>query len=74
MVMGKEINMVQTFTQFLESIFGQYSPILTYDSTTGDLIDSSINFGYIASVVIFGITLGYLLKTIGGVIYEWLRR
>lgn len=66
--------MVQTFTQFLEDIFGQYNPVLTYDTNTGELIDSSINFGYIASVVIFCITLGYLLKTIGGVIYEWLRR
>lgn len=66
--------MVQNFTTFLEDIFGQYSPILTYDSTTGELIDSSINFGYICAVVIFCITLGYLLKTIGGVIYEWLRR
>lgn len=66
--------MVQTFTDFLESIFGTYSPILTYDSNTGEFLDSSINFGYICSVVVFLVCLGYLLKTIGGVIYEWLRR
>ena len=66
--------MVETFTEFLESIFGSYSPILTYNETTGELLDSSINFGYIASVVVFLVVLGYLLKTIGGVIYEWLRR
>lgn len=66
--------MPQTFTNFLETIFGQYSPILTYDSNTGELLDSSINFGYICAVVIFCITLAYLLKTIGGVIYELIRR
>lgn len=65
--------MLQTFTDFLQSIFGTYSPVLTFDSTTGELLDSSIDFGYIASVVIFLVVLLYILKTIGGVIYEWLR-
>lgn len=65
--------MLQTFTSFLDSIFGTYSPVLTYDANTGDLIDSSINFGYICAVVIFCIVLCYVLKTIGGLIYEWLR-
>lgn len=65
--------MLQTFTQFLENIFGTYSPVLTYNANTGELIDSAINFGYICSVVIFCIVLCYVLKTIGGLIYEWLR-
>lgn len=65
--------MLQTFTDFLESIFGAYSPILTYDTNTGELLDSSINWGYISAIVIFCLVLGYVLKTIGGLIYEWLR-
>lgn len=65
--------MLQTFTDFIESIFGVYTPCEVIDSTTGQVIESSINFGYIASVVIFIICLYMLLKTIGGVIYEWLR-
>lgn len=65
--------MVQTFTEFLESIFGIYEPCVVTDTTTGQVIEGCINFGYIASVVIFCIVLIYLVKTIGGVIYEWLR-
>ena len=65
--------MIQNFVTFLESIFGTYSPVLTYDSTTGELIDSSINFAYICAVLIFCIVLYFVLKTIGGLIYEWLR-
>jgi len=68
----KENNMLQTFTDFLQSIFGTYTPILTYD-TNGELVDSSINFGYISAVVIFCIVLFFVLKTIGGLLYEWLR-
>lgn len=64
--------MNSTFTDFLEDIFGSYQPIVTMDN--GVVVDVSMNWGYIASVVIFCLTLGYLLKTIGGVIYEWLRR
>lgn len=66
--------MEQTFTEFLQILFGVYSPILTYDTNTGELLDSSVDFGYICSVVVFLIVLGFVLKTIGGVIYEWLRR
>lgn len=66
--------MLQTFTDYLQSIFGEYSPVLTYDSNTGELLDSSINFGYIASVVIFIVVLYFIMKTVGGVIYDWLRR
>ena len=66
--------MLQTFTDYLQSIFGTYSPILTYDPNTGDLLDSSINFGYISSVLIFMLVLYFVMKTIGGIIYDWLRR
>ena len=66
--------MLQTFTDYLQSIFGNYSPVLTYDANTGELLDSSINFGYIASVIIFALVLYFVMKTIGGVIYDWLRR
>lgn len=65
--------MLQTFTDFLQSIFGTYSPILTYDNNTGELLDSSINFGYIAAVLIFCLCTYFVFKTIGGLIYEWLR-
>ena len=65
--------MLQNFVTFLESIFGTYMPVLTFDSNTGELLDSSINFAYIGAVVIFCIVLCYVLKTIGGLIYEWLR-
>ena len=64
--------MVQTFTNFIESIFGAYQPCLI-DDGSGTIIESAINWGYIASVVIFIIFMIYVLKTIGGVIYEWLR-
>lgn len=64
--------MVQTFTEFIESIFGTYTPCLI-DDGSGTIIESAINWGYIASVVIFIIFMIYVLKTIGGVIYEWLR-
>ena len=64
--------MVQTFTDFIESIFGTYTPCLIVDGS-GTIIESAINWGYIASVVIFIIFMIYVLKTIGGVIYEWLR-
>lgn len=64
--------MNNTFTDFIETIFGQYQPITVYDGNNVP-VDTAINFGYIASVVIFIIFLLYLLKTIGGIIYEWLR-
>lgn len=65
--------MLQDFTVFIQSIFGQYQPIYVTDSNTGELLDSSIDWGYIAAVVIFIVVLWFVLKTIGGLIYEWLR-
>lgn len=65
--------MVQTFTSFMETIFGTYEPCVVTDTTTGQVIEGCINFGYIASVVVFVIFVYFVLKTIGGVLYEWLR-
>lgn len=63
---------METFTSFVESIFGVYAPITVIDST-GEIIDSCVNFGYIASVLLMLLFLYFVLKTIGGVIYEWCR-
>ena len=63
---------MSTFTDFIESIFGQYQPCVVYD-TNNVPVDTAINFGYIASVVLLCIFVIYVLKTVGGVIYEWLR-
>lgn len=65
--------MIQTLTDFIQSIFGIYNPIPILDSNS-EVIDYSPDIGYISAVVIFCICLYMLLKTIGGVIYEWLRR
>lgn len=66
--------MTETFTDFLESIFGTYEPCVVTDTTTGQVLEGCINFGYIASVVVFTVVLLYLLKTLGGVIHDWLCR
>ena len=63
---------MSTFTDFIESIFGQYQPCIVYDANNVP-VDTAINFGYIASVVLLCIFVIYVLKTVGGVIYEWLR-
>lgn len=65
--------MLDNFIIFIQSIFGQYQPIYLLDQNTGEVLDSSIDWGYIAGVVIFIIVLYFVLKTIGGLIYEWLR-
>lgn len=65
--------MLENFIVFIQSIFGQYQPIYAIDQNTGEILDSSIDWSYIAGVVIFIIVLYFVLKTIGGLIYEWLR-
>lgn len=62
---------MENFNTFIQSIFGVYSPITEIDAS-GTLV-SFTDWGYVASVVIFCITLYFVLKTIGGIIYEWLR-
>ena len=64
--------MNSTFTDFIETIFGQYQPIIVYDGNNIP-VDTAINFGYIASVILLLVFVIYVLKTVGGVIYEWLR-
>lgn len=64
--------MIQDFYTFIQSIFGIYTPISVLDSN-GEIIDYAVDFGYIASVVIFLVVLYLVVKTIGGLIYEWLR-
>lgn len=65
--------MLQTFTDFIQSIFGQYQPIEIIDSTTGQVIDSAVDFGYIAAVICLLVFVYFVLKTLGGLLYEWLR-
>lgn len=65
--------MLDNFIIFIQSIFGQYQPIYLLDQNTGEVLDSSIDWGYIAGVIIFIVVLYFVLKTIGGLIYEWLR-
>lgn len=64
--------MIQYFKDFIESIFGTYQPILIDDN--GTIIDYSPDWGYIIAGVIFCIFLYSMLKTIGGIIYEWCRK
>lgn len=64
---------METFTTFLQSIFGEYQPVYVIDNATGAVLDSSIDWGYIMAVVVFLVCLYFVLKTIGGLIYEWLR-
>lgn len=63
--------MLQTFTNFLQSIFGVYTPYSFTDSNGVTYLTP--DFGYIAAVLIFSIVLFFVLKTIGGLLYEWLR-
>lgn len=65
--------MLDNFIVFIQSIFGEYQPIYLLDQNTGEVLDSSIDWGYITGVVIFIVVLYFVLKTIGGLIYEWLR-
>lgn len=65
--------MQNVWNSIFSNIFGSYEPIYLYDSTTGEFLDASINWGYIASIIVFGICLWFILKTIGGLVYEWLR-
>lgn len=51
-----------------DNIFGYYQPVYVYDQNTGELLDSSIDWTYIAAVVIFCIVLYMVLKCVGGVI------
>lgn len=60
--------MSETLTDYLINVFGEYTPCIISDPSTGNIIESSINWGYICSVVIFCIVLFAVLKTIGGVI------
>lgn len=60
--------MSETLTEYLVNVFGEYTPCIISDPNTGDIIDSSINWGYICTVVIFCIVLFAVLKCVGGVI------
>lgn len=59
--------MLETLTSYIENIFGAYSPIVTYDSMN-EVADVSINWGYIAAVVIFIVVLYAMLKCVGGIL------
>lgn len=63
--------MLETFYIFIQSIFGVYQPCLV--AGDGGSVQALTDWGYVASVVIFCIVLIFVLKTVGGVIYEWLR-
>lgn len=65
--------MTETFTEIIERIFGSYQPI-DIVNTSGEVIAAEPDYGYIFAMVLFAICLWFLCKTIGGVIYEWLRR
>lgn len=64
--------MIQTFYDFIIGIIGQYQPIVIYDSNN-EVVESCIDFGYILGVLILIVFIYYVLKTIGGIIYEWCR-
>jgi len=57
----------------ITNILGNYEPCYLYDQATGELLDSSINWGYIAQALILIVCIWFIFKTIGGLIYEWLR-
>lgn len=65
---------MNTFVDFIYSLFGEYQPCVVVDSTSGNVVECATNWGYILAVVIFIIFLYSILKTIGGVIYEWCRK
>lgn len=61
--------MNNSLVQYIEdNIFGQYQPIYVIDQTTGQVLDASIDWGYISSVAVFIIVLYLVLKCIGGLI------
>lgn len=60
--------MITTLTQYLQNIFGQYQPIYIIDQVSGEVLDSSIDWGYICSVAVFMLVLYMVLRCVGGVI------
>lgn len=60
---------MDTFTTFFYSIFGEYEPIVVEGAT-----EPVTNWGYILAVVMLLIFTYQVLKTIGGIIYEWCRK
>ena len=65
--------MTQTFTDFLTTIFGTYTPIEIIDQS-GAIVDTCVDFGYIMSVIVLLVFVWAVLKTIGGLVYEWCRK
>jgi len=60
---------MNNFIKYLEdNIFGQYQPIYIIDQNTGNVLDSSIDWGYILGVILFIVVLYQVLRCIGGVI------
>lgn len=60
---------VLNFVEWCETyIFGTYTPCTTLIDSTNNIYETSINWGYICSVVIFCIVLYMVLKCVGGVI------
>lgn len=58
-----------SLVQYLEdNIFGQYQPIYVIDQATGEVLDSSIDWGYICCVAVFLLILYMVFRCIGGVI------
>lgn len=61
--------MSTTLVQYIQdNIFGQYQPIYVIDQATGEVLDSSIDWGYICCVAVFLIFLYMVLRCIGGII------
>ena len=65
--------MTTSFYDFIVSIIGTYNPIVIYDSNN-EVIDTCVDFSYIFGILILVIFIYQILKTIGGVIYEWCRK
>lgn len=65
---------MDNFTDFIESLFGIYQPCVVTDPLTGQAVESATNWGYVLAVLIFIIFVYSVLKTIGGIIYEWCRK
>lgn len=55
-------------TYIQDNIFGPYQPVYVIDQITGEVLDSSIDWGYISCVVIFCIVLYMVLRCVGGII------
>lgn len=64
---------MNTFTDFMISLFGTYEPCVVTDQS-GTVLESATNWGYILAVLVFLIFLYSVMKTIGGIIYEWCRK